>query len=548
MEKQGLITKSKSPWAFPVVIVDKKGGEKRLYIDYRKLNALTRKDSYPIPRIDDFLESFRRAGWFTTLDLASGYWQVMMTESDKEKTAFNTPFGLYQFNIMPFGLCNAPGTFQRLMNHVLQDFLGKFVAIYLDDIIIYSQSFEQHIDHVKQVFQALREAHLKIKLKKCYFAMPNISFLGHIVGREGLRPDPAKVQKIRDFPRPHNQKTLRGALGLFGYYRKFIKDFSKIANPMNKLLKKNTPFEWTDKQQTAFDYLKERLTKAPILQYPDFDKEFLLYTDASRHGLGAVIAQKDEEGRERAIAYASRSLSPAEKCYGITDQECLAVVWAIRHFSHYLCLKHFTVFTDHSALKWLQTCKMPIGRRGRWIMELQQYDFSIIHRPGKANANADALSRISEMQEKEADEPENEREIQCFMLTTLKEPIEPKGKHVEICDCAECKRYQQVTELIKQTEQQLTQDLIVHADDVSDNDIIKLLIEEIKSENPDMEFVDLTELYWRQKQEIKCENGQAVVAILEAMNDLQLSDKWELFEEIWARQSPDNYNLSPFSK
>jgi hypothetical protein len=193
MEKQGLITKSKSPWASPVVIVNKKGCEKRLCVDYRKLNALTRKDAYPIPRIDDLLESFRMASWFMTLDLASGYWQVMMADSDKEKTAFNTPFGLYQFNVMPFGLCNAPRTFQRLMNHVLQDFLEKFVAVYLDDIIIYSRTFEQHIDHVGQVFQALREAHLKIKLKKCYFAMPNISFLGHIVGREGLQPDPAKV-------------------------------------------------------------------------------------------------------------------------------------------------------------------------------------------------------------------------------------------------------------------------------------------------------------------------------------------------------------------
>jgi len=398
MEKRGIIRKSKSPWASPVVIVDKKDGTQRFCVDYRGLNKITKIDRYPLPRIDELLETFRTAHWFTTLDLASGYWQVEMNEADKEKTAFVTHKGLYEFNVMPFGLCNAPGTFQRLMNFVLQDFLGKFVAVYLDDIIIYSRTFEQHIDHLKLVFEALRTATLKIKLKKGFFCFPNIAFLGHIVGRNGISPDPAKVEKIMNFPEPTNLKELRGALGLFSYYRKFVKDFSRIAKPLLMLLKKDTPFEWNTKQQNAFDYLKKKLMEAPILQYPDFSKPFLIYTDASGTGLGAVLSQLNDEEKECVIAYASRSLNKAECNYGITDQECLAVVWAVKHFEQYLGLLPFKIITDHSALKFLQTADMPSGRRARWIMYLQQFKFEIIHRPGKDNKNADALSRIPETQ------------------------------------------------------------------------------------------------------------------------------------------------------
>jgi hypothetical protein len=211
------------------------------------------------------------------LDLASGYWQVAMDEADIEKTAFITPFGLYEFLVMPFGLSYAPGTFQRLMNKVLQDFLGDFVAVYLDDVIIYSKgSFEMHMDHICQVFKAIRNANLKIKLKKCYFCLPNIHFLGHVVGRNGIRPDPEKIIKVKNFPRPTNLTQLRAALGLFSYYRKFIKDFSRIARPMLTLLKKDEPFLWGDKQQIAFDRLKEMLIKAPILSYPDFNRPFII--------------------------------------------------------------------------------------------------------------------------------------------------------------------------------------------------------------------------------------------------------------------------------
>ena len=275
-------------------------------------------------------------------------------------------------------------------------------------MIIYTKgTFEQHIDHLHQVFTALRKANLKIKLKKCHFALPNIHFLGHVVGRDGIKPDPEKIDKVKNFPVPTNLTQLRGALGLFSYYRKFIKDFSRIAKPMLTLLKKDAPFIWGEKQQNAFDRLKEMLIKAPILSYPDFDKPFIIYTDASGIGLGAVLSQIKDDEKEHVIAYASRSLNPAEKNYSVTDQECLAVVWAIKHFQHYLGLKPFTIITDHIALKWLQTSKMPKGRRARWVMELQQYDFSIKHRPGKLNANADALSRTP---------ASDEVEFSCFYM------------------------------------------------------------------------------------------------------------------------------------
>ena len=409
MLENGIIRHSKSPWASPVVVVGKKDGAKRFCVDYRKLNSVTKVDAYPLPRIDELLASLGGASWFTTLDLASGYWQVAMHPKDIEKTAFITSHGLYEFLVMPFGLNNAPGTFQRLMNWVLRDFLGIFVAVYLDDVIIYTKgSFELHIDHLQQVFQTLREVNLKIKVKKCHFCQPSLNFLGHVVGRQGIEPDPEKIKRIKEFPTPQNVTQLRGALGLFGYYRKFIKDFSRIAKPMNNLLKKDQVFKWETAQQNAFDRLKECLVKAPILQYPDFEAPFFIYTDACTTGLGAVLSQK-KEGKEHVIAYASRSTNKAEVNYSITDLECLAVVWAIRHFHHYLA-NHFTVVTDHSALKWLQTSKMPKGRRARWIMELQQHNFTIEHRAGKANANADALSRMY-------DEEEPDVTI-CYMIET----------------------------------------------------------------------------------------------------------------------------------
>jgi hypothetical protein len=347
-----------------------------------------------------------------------------MDPQDIEKTAFITPFELYKFLVMPFGLAYASGTFQRLMNRVLQDYLGKFVAVYLDNVIIYTKgSLEMHLDQLKQVFKTLRRANLKIKLKKCYFCFPNIHFLRYVVGRKGICPDPEKIKKIKNFPITINLTQLCSALELFFYYRKFIKDFSKIAKLMLILLKKNAPFIWTKKQQKAFDFLKERLVQAPILTYPDFEQPFVIYTDVSGTELEVILSQICEDGKEHVITYASRSMNKAETNYPITDQECLAVIWAVKHFQYYLGLKPFTIVTDHSTLKWLKTSKLPKGRRARWIIELQQYDFQIQHRAGKANSNADALSRMYEKEETQT--------FSCFMIFIEAEEYETDIEDVQ---------------------------------------------------------------------------------------------------------------------
>ena len=394
--KEGIIQKSKSAWTSPVVLVKKKDGKIRFCVDYRKLNNVTKKDAYPIPRIDEMLEALGGAKWFTTLDLASGYWQVEMDSESKDKTAFVTKHGTYEFNVMPFGLTNAPATFQRLMNEILEGTLGKGIIVYLDDINIYSKTFEEHLEKLEEVLKRLKIAGLKIKLSKCHFIKEELTFLGHVVNKEGILPDPEKIEKVKNFPRPKTVKDIRSFLGLASYYRKFIGGFSEIAKPMNELVKKDVPFKWEEHQEEAFRKLKKKLIKQPILRYSDFNKTFYLMTDGSAKGLGAVLAQKDEEGRDYVIAYASTSLTGSQPNYSATDLKLLAVVWAIEHFRHYLVYRHFVVLTDHSATQYLK--KNPIkeikGRLARWMLRLQPYNFTIEHRTGKKNANADVLSRL----------------------------------------------------------------------------------------------------------------------------------------------------------
>lgn len=393
MLEAGVIRRSTSPWTSPVVLIPKPDGSIRFCIDYRKLNKITRKDNQPLPRIDDLLDSFQKSKWFTSLDLAAGYWQVPMKPEDIEKTAFITHLGTYEFLVMPFGLCNAPATFQRMMNIIFEDLLFKFIKIYLDDCNIHSKTFEEHLQHLEEVFNRLRKAGLKLKPSKCHFCSPEIKFLGHIVGKDGIKADPSKVEKVKNFPIPTNLTELRGFIGLASYYRKFVPQFSHIAKPLTSLTKKDTPFIWSEKQNKAFEDLKDKLCSTPILQFPDLEKEFYLYTDASNYAMGAILAQKDEDNNEHAIAYASKGLNKHELNYTVTEKECLAIVWAIRHFEHYITGRHFTIVTDHYALKWLYTQK-PKGRLARWIMSIQEHDFEIIHKEGKKHRNADALSRI----------------------------------------------------------------------------------------------------------------------------------------------------------
>src|SRR3984957_7233593 len=397
--KQGLIKPSTSPWSFPVVVVRKKNGKFRFCVNYKPLNDITKKGTYPLLRIDEILDSLHQAQWFTTLDLASGYWQIKVKAKDQEKTAFITKFGTFEFKVMPFGLCNIPATFQRTMNQILRDIIDKFIWVYLDDVLLYSKQFNEHLAHIEEVFNRIRKAELRLKAEKYHFVDTELQFLGHVVGKEGVKPDPEKIQKMVDYPEPQNIKELRGVLGLFSYYRRFIQDFAQIADPLYYLLKKDIEYSWTKNQQKAFEELRDRLTKAPIVQYPNFDQPFFLYTDASLTGLGAVLAQKKDKA-EYVIAYASRTLNPAEKNYGITELECLAVVWSVKYFRHYLCGNRFTIITDHAALKWLlnSTSECANRRLERWKITLSEYEYDIEYRKGTKHSNADAFSRINPKQ------------------------------------------------------------------------------------------------------------------------------------------------------
>ena len=339
------------------------------------------------------LNALAGSSWFSTLDLASGYWQVAMEPRDREKTAFITRYGIYEFNVMPFGLCNAPATFQRLMDHVYDGIAWKFVVVYLDDTIIFSRTFNEHLDHLKRVFSRIRRAGLKLNLEKCNFWMRSLPFLGHIISPQGIAPDPQKIDAVEKIQPPKNVTQLRSFLGLVGYYRQFIQNFSSIAKPLNWLLQKDVAYEWKTAQQEAFETLKKRLTIAPILAYPNFKKTFILATDASYFGYGATLSQVDSNGKEHPIAYASKSLRKEELNYGATELECAAVVWAIEHFHKYLDTTYFVLVTDHYALKWLRTAE-PKGRIARWILKLQPYNFEIVHKPGRIHSNVDALSRL----------------------------------------------------------------------------------------------------------------------------------------------------------
>ena len=411
MLEQDIIRPSISPWAAPVTMVKKKDGSMRFCVDYRKLNSITEKDAYPLPRIDDTLESLHGSKYFSTLDLKAGYWQVPVKEEDKKKTAFRTSSGrLYEWNRLPFGLCNAPATFSRLMDYVLTGLSWEICLFYLDDIIVFSRTWEEHLQRLETVFKRLMGQGLTLGASKCKLAAREVEFLGHVVNEEGLRPNPALLDSISKISQPKTVKDVRSFLGLASYYRRFVKGFSNIAAPLNRLLEKSKDkvLNWTPECEEAFLTLKAKLTTAPVTAYPDFDQPFRLYTDASNVGLGAILAQV-QEGKEKLICCASRSLNKSEQNYSATKKECLAIVWGIKTFRSYLLPRHFEIFTDHYSLQWLKSMKTENALLHRWAASLEDYDFEVKHRPGKQQGHVDALSRLMIVQEtgkKKLDEDE----------------------------------------------------------------------------------------------------------------------------------------------
>lgn len=399
MLNRKIIRPSCSPWSSPIWVVPKKidaSGQKkwRIVVDYRKLNDKTIGDRYPLPNITDLLDKLGRCQYFSTLDLASGFHQIEMSEEDIAKTAFNTEQGHYEYLRMPFGLRNAPATFQRVMDNILRGIQNERCLVYLDDIIIFSTSLQEHITRLREVFDRLRAANFKIQLDKSEFLRKEVAYLGHVVTPDGIKPNPDKIRAIRNYPIPVNSKQIKGFLGLLGYYRKFIKDFAKVTKPLTKCLKKDAIINIKDPDYiSCFELCKNLLTNEPILQYPNFAEPFILTTDASNYALGAVLSQ-GKIGSDLPVAYASRTLSESEINYSTIQKEMLGIIWATKYFRPYLFGRKFKIVTDHKPLQWLFSLKDPNSMLVRWRLKLEEFEYEIVYKKGTLNKNADALSRV----------------------------------------------------------------------------------------------------------------------------------------------------------
>ncbi|KAJ9542729.1 hypothetical protein OSB04_029235 [Centaurea solstitialis] len=385
---KGFIRPSSSPWGAPILFVKKKDGSLRMCIVYRELNKLTVKNRYPLPRIDDLFDQLQGAAWFSKIDLRSGYHQLKVREEDVHKTAFRTRYGHYEFVVMPFGLTNAPAAFMDLMNRVCRPLLDRSVIVFIDDILIYSKTKEDHVEHLREVLEILRKEQLYAKFSKCDFWLQEVQFLGHLVHREGIKVDPAKVEAVMKWETPKSPSKIRSFLGLAGYYRRFIQDFSKVAVPSTKLTRKNVSFVWGEEQQSAFETLRQKLCEAPVLTLPEGVEDMTVYCDASYHGLGCVLMQ-----RGKVISYASRQLKTHVVNYPTHDLELAAVVFALKIWRHYLYRVKCTIYTDHKSLRYFLDQPNLNMRQRRWLDVAKDYDCEILYHPGKANVVADALSR-----------------------------------------------------------------------------------------------------------------------------------------------------------
>ena len=400
MLRQGVIIPSTSPWSSPVCMVTKKDGTIRFCIDYRKLNGLTKKNSYPLPRIDETLDSLGGNKWFCTLDLQSGYWQVGMKPEDMEKTAFSSHLGLFQYNVMPFGLCNAPATFEAMMETLLSDLLWKKCLVYLDDVVVFGKTFAECLSNLEEVIKRILDNGLKLKPKKCNLFKNTITYLGRIISPEGVKADPKKLESVESWEKPKGPKEIRSFLGFCSYYRDFLPDYSRVSNPMQILShwtpgKRKEAFPWGKEQDESFRAVKALFRDTPVLRYPTAEDHFILDTDASNESIGAALSQV-QDGVEVPIAFASNSLSKAQRNYCTTKRELLAVVVYTKKFKHFLWGSDFTLRTDHSSLKWLLNFRDAEGMIGRWLAHLSEFGLEhsqIQHRAGVKHINADALSR-----------------------------------------------------------------------------------------------------------------------------------------------------------
>ena len=444
--EKNLIRESSSAWGSPVLFVKKPDDTWRMCVDYRQLNARTDKNSYPLPRIQECIDQLGRARFLSKIDLTSGYWQVRIKEEDVPKTAFNTRNGKYEFLVMPFGLTNAPATFQTLVNKVFRHFLNIFLIVYLDDIVIYSNTLEEHLEHLRQVLDVLRANELYAKPHKCVFGRSEIEFCGHIVGNGVVKVMQDKIKSIKDWPQPKNVHEVRQFLGLAGYYRRFIKHFSLIAVPLFDLTKveeqykkqnknppKFRPIAWNTSHQLAFERLKECLTSAPTLLQVDPSSPFTVETDASDFAIGASLLQLGPDGKLHPVAFLSRRLQGAENNYPVHEKELQAIKEALRVWGCYLENGHeVTILTDHESLKYLKSIKRPSKRLTRWIEEFQGWSLNIKYRKGSEAIVPDALSRRPDYMLHFVHGLENHEEYVTFMEKYLTEGKLPKNEYDEL--------------------------------------------------------------------------------------------------------------------
>ncbi|GJT38933.1 putative reverse transcriptase domain-containing protein [Tanacetum coccineum] len=412
LQDKGFIRPSSSPWGASSLFVKKKDGSFRMCIDYRELNKLIVKNRYPLPRIDDLFDQLQGSQFFSKIDLRSGYHQLRVHEDDIPKTAFRTRYGQFEFTIMPFGLTNAPAVFMDLINRVCRPYLDKFVIVFIDYILIYYKTREEHVEHLRLVLELLKKEKLYAKFSKCEFWLREVQFLGHMINGNGIHIDPSKIEAIKNWKAPRTPTKVRSFLGLAGYYRRFIENFSKIAKSLTILTQKCKTFNWGEEHELAFQTLKDKLCNAPVLALPDGPKDFVVYCDAFGIGLGCVLMQ-----RGKVITYASRQLKIHEKNYTTYDLELGAVVFALKIWRHYLYGTKSVIYTDHKSLQHIFSQKELNMRQRRWIELFSDYDCEIRYHPGKANVVADALSR------KERVKPKRVRAMNMTLQSSIKDRI-----------------------------------------------------------------------------------------------------------------------------
>ena len=388
MLEEGVIRNSASPWASPVTLVPKKDGSIRFCVDYRRVNSVTEKDTSPLPLIQDIFDQVGGSAIYSTLDLKSGYWQLPVAEADIHKTAFRCHRGLFEFVRMPFGLANAPAVFQRTMDRLMADLIGVCVLVYLDDIVVYSTSIQDHHKHLQLVFDRLRNAGLRLKPTKCHFGMSEVKLLGYILSGAGIRTDPEKVVAINNLGSPESVPEVRSFLGMTGYYRQCIPDYAKIAEPLVALTRKHEQFSWTSTRQEAFESLKMLLTSSHVMAAPRLDRPYKLYTDACDYAIGGILVQEDDQGIEKVIQYISHALPATQRKWAVVEKEAYAVVYAIQKLRPYLYGADFTVYTDHKPLTCLFTRQLNNTKVQRWAVLLAEYGAKIRVSPGKKQHQA----------------------------------------------------------------------------------------------------------------------------------------------------------------